>query len=185
MGLNNKMKIQKVKRLIKGILLIALGSGIILMIDTFKEGINVFENMSKPHIASDYKIRTLIESNISSLPDSSHHLYYARKGSLDPSYYIAFTASPSDCTAFLQKYKGISIDSFNRVTSLPEKLVKYGPESWDEEYQDSNWDLSKQKGILVYAKDEKTMLFYSPKQSRLFIWISPMSHNVELVEVEK
>jgi len=171
MGLSNKMKIQKVKRLIKGILLIALGSGIILIIYAFEEGINAFENMSKPHITSDYETRTLIKSQIGSLPDSSHHLYCASKGFQDAEYFIAFTASPSDCNAFLQKYKGISIDSFKRITSLPEKLVKRGPESWDEEYQDSNWDLSKQREILVYGKDEKTALFYSPKQSRLFICI--------------
>ncbi|MHC4395023.1 MAG: hypothetical protein ACYS1A_05155 [Planctomycetota bacterium] len=156
------------KRLIKCIALIALGAVIVQFIYMLKEVHDGFQEVLNPSIRSDYRIRASIEDRIGSLPDSANHLYHANIGFPDVDDFIAFSASENDCIVFMQKNKNISMNTLKRVTNLTERVKKYGPGTWDSEYQDLNWNLTEETEILVY-EDERETILYLPNKNRVFI----------------
>ena len=129
-----------------------------------------FAAMAKPRVHSDYSIRCKLEIKVGRLPPSAYRLYYAADGFQDTNFFIAFSANTNDCDAFLKSYLGKSVSSLRRVNSLPKRVTTYGPDSWEPEHRDPNWDLAEESEIQIYDEERQTVL-YSASRSRLFICI--------------
>ena len=158
----------KVKKWLKRAALITLGAVLFGIGYITYEAHDFIKKIGGPWIQSDYSIRTSIEDKIGFLPASAHHLYYANRFLQEPDYFIAFSASANDCNDFLLSYLKTPVHLLKPMTNLPERVAKYGPDSWGLIHKDQNWDLSEQAETFVYNDKRQTVL-YSASNNRIFI----------------
>ncbi len=123
-------------------------------------------DLGSPRIYSDAGIKNSISSRIGTLPSELKRLYFSSNGFCDPEFFIAFSAPNQQ--EYLEQNFNISLDSFVAVESLPDRVIKRGPDSWEPEFRDENWDLKNQEKLLMYKIPGRTF-FYSPANERLYI----------------
>jgi hypothetical protein len=121
------------------------------------------EDLGGPYVQSDYLARMYIEELLQNLPDTAHHLYYARKGFQEHDEFFACSVLAADFPSLLAQVDELIS---HRKSEKARDVLAYGPDSWD--HKDPSWDLSSCSDIVDVSKNGKTIM-YSPSKHRVFV----------------
>ena len=125
--------------------------------------VTFLQTFGGPRIFSDTRARMgTIE-----LPHNAYRVYRATEGFVDADEFIAFSADRATIERFLNHFN-VKIASLSEIGSIPERIIRHGPDSWKEQYRDPNWDLSRCTGLRVHETKSLTIV-YARDQDRLFI----------------
>jgi hypothetical protein len=120
--------------------------------------------LSSPRVHSDSEIHY----GSPAIPEKAYRIYRSARGFVDVDNFTAFSADRDTIDAYLKGHFGLTLDSFHTATEIPESIRSQGPDSWDAEFKDENWDLDKFNGFLAYEAKLLTII-YVADQNRIFI----------------
>lgn len=158
--------------------LVAKWMGLVLLLTIsfcagyYISAVNLFwKSVNLPQIESETKARNCIHSKFNlELPDNATHLYYAGRGFVDPDYYAAFSLSSAEaCETFIKKQLDVKLEDFKEITELPEDFLEHDPGTWEKEYQDPAWDLTKAGKYLLCERSYYRSLIYAPEKNRFYL----------------
>ena len=147
------------------VILLVLVVGIAFGLGYFMQDMrNYLQHFSGPYVRSDSEAR----SGIYSIPERSYRVYQSHKGFQELDKFVAFSADRDVIETYLKGRFGLSLDSFTKAHEIPKKVLEQGPDSWDDEFRDVNWNLCKFDKFLLHDSESLTIL-YAADQNRLFV----------------
>ena len=152
---------RQTRRVILFVLVIGLAFGFGYCIQDFRDFLQRF---GAPCVRSDSEAR----SGFYSIPERSYHVYQSHNGFQELDQFVAFSADRDVIETYLKGRFGLSLDSFAKAHEIPKKILEQGPDSWDDEFRDVNWNLCKFNNFLLHDSESLTIL-YAADQNRLFI----------------
>jgi hypothetical protein len=128
----------------------------------------MIEELGSPYIKSDYEARSYIKERLPDLPETAHHLYYARKGFQGFDEFFACSVPVADFPSLLAQVDEL-VSSRGSANAID--VAAHGPDSWDNSHKDPSWDLSSYSDIVTVSKNGHTIM-YSPSKHRVFVCMS-------------